>query len=86
MDLNNALYYLLKEKETILKDIATKQIRLDEITKTEKTLKDLMINITVNCGKCCGTGTYFHRSCAEDEGDDVCCEKCKGTGRLRLKD
>jgi hypothetical protein len=52
------------------------------IAPLEDALK-AMRAINTACEKCGGKGSYFYRSCAEDDGMVINCRDCNGTGLKR---
>jgi len=76
----NLLQKELNEIEDKIKKLKTKET---EVKNTIKTLRE-NLQITVQCDKCSGEGMYFHRSCAEDEGDFKVCPKCYGKKRIKV--
>jgi predicted SprT family Zn-dependent metalloprotease len=82
MNIDEMIKLLDKEEKSLLEEISEKEIRLNEIQITKNELTRFKQTLKLKCDKCNGTGKVFHRSCAEDDGDDYPCDKCKGKGIL----
>lgn len=82
MQIDEIIKLLDKEEKSLLDEIAEKEIRVNEVQITKIELLKFKQGLRLKCDRCNGTGKVFKRSCAEDDGDDYPCDKCKGSGIL----
>jgi len=84
MTVQEILLQLNKEKDMIMKEILTKEMRLQGINITIENLEKILNEVEIICNKCNGKGKIFKRACAEDDGDYYMCNNCEGKGRVKI--
>ncbi|HPQ79744.1 MAG TPA: hypothetical protein PLG47_04790 [Candidatus Dojkabacteria bacterium] len=70
----------IREIRNQIRDI--KKRHQEELSPHEESLESLL-KINTACENCFGSGKIFKRSCAEDEGVEVICPMCNGTGKIK---
>jgi predicted SprT family Zn-dependent metalloprotease len=82
MQIDEIIILLDNEERSLLDEIAEKEHRVNQVQITKTELLKFKQELRLKCDKCNGTGKVFKRACAEDDGDDYPCDKCKGKGTL----